>query len=81
MLLVSAATGDGTQDYHQFAGRASSVAIDSADQPATRCRSGAHKPEFWKSTDGTNTAANDVTWTPLTDHEAAPSMQPGQSAR
>jgi hypothetical protein len=29
----------------------------------------------WKSTDGTNTVANDLTWTARTDNQAAPSME------
>ena len=43
MPLASDATGNGTQDYHQVSGRATAVAIDPADRPATLSTSAERK--------------------------------------
>ncbi len=82
--LASDATGNGTQDYHQVAGRATAVAIDPADPTGNTVYIGGAQGGIWKSTDGANSAANGVTWTPVADDAAtlsigALAIQPGNS--
>ena len=82
--LASDASGNGTQDYHQVAGRATAIAIDPADQTGNTVYIGGAQGGIWKSTNATNAAANTVTWTPLTDSQPTLSIgsiaiQPGNS--
>jgi len=80
--LASDATGDGFQDYHQVAGRATSVAIDPADPSGNTVFIGGAQGGVWKSANAASTIANNVTWTPITDDQATLSIgtiaiQPG----
>jgi hypothetical protein len=80
--LASDATGDGFQDYHQVSGRATAVAIDPADPTGNTVYIGGAQGGVWKSTNAASAAANDVTWTPITDDQATLSIgsiaiQPG----
>jgi hypothetical protein len=82
--LASDATGNGTQDYHQVAGRATAVAIDPADPTGNTVYVGGAQSGVWKSTNAANTTANSVTWNPLTDGQAtlsigAIAIQPGNT--
>lgn len=82
--LASDATGNGTQDYHQVAGRATAVAIDPADPTGNTVYIGGAQSGVWKSTNGANSNANSVTWTPVTDDQAtlsigAIAIQPGNT--
>jgi hypothetical protein len=82
--LASDATGNGTQDYHQVAGRATTVAIDSADASGNTVYIGGAQSGIWKSINAANATANGVTWTALTDAQATLSIgsiaiQPGNS--
>ncbi len=80
--LASDASGNGTQDYHQVAGRATAIAIDPADPSGNTVYIGGAQSGLWKSTNAANSIANDVTWVPLTDNQAtlsigAIAIQPG----
>jgi hypothetical protein len=82
--LASDATGNGTQDYHQVAGRATAVAIDPADGSGNTVYMGGAQSGIWKSTNAANPIANSVTWTPVTDDQAtlaigAIAIQPGNT--
>jgi len=82
--LASDASGNGTQDYHQVAGRATSVAIDPADPSGNTVYIGGAQSGVWKSTDAANFSANEVTWAPVSDNQAtlsigAIAIQPGNS--
>ena len=82
--LSSDASGNGTQDYHQVAGRATSVAIDPADPSGNTVYVGGAQSGIWKSTNAANPVANNVNWTPVTDNQAtlsigAMAVQPGNS--
>lgn len=82
--LASDATGNGTQDYHQVAGRATAVVIDPADPTGNTIYIGGAQSGVWKSINAANAAANTVTWTPLTDTQAtlsigAIAIQPGNT--
>jgi hypothetical protein len=82
--LASDATGNGTQDYHQVAGRATAVAIDPADPTGNTIYIGGAQSGVWKSVNAANPTANNVTWTPLTDDKetlsiGAISIQPGNT--
>jgi hypothetical protein len=82
--LASDATGNGTQDYHQVAGRATAVAIDPADASGNTVYIGGAQSGIWKSTNAANPTANSVTWTPMTDDQAtlsigAIAIQPGNA--
>ena len=82
--LASDATGNGTQDYHQVAGRATAVVIDAADPTGNTVYIGGAQSGVWKSTNAANSTASGVTWTPLTDDQAtlsigALAIQPGNS--
>ena len=80
--LPSDATGNGTQDYHQVAGRATAVAIDPADSTGNTVYIDGAQSGVWKSTNASNKTANSVLWTPVTDDQAtlsigALAIQPG----
>jgi len=82
--LASDASGNGTQDYHQVSGRATSIAIDPADPTGNTIYIGGAQSGIWKSTNAANSNANSVTWTPITDDQAtlsigAIAIQPGNS--
>jgi hypothetical protein len=82
--LASDASGNGTQDYHQVAGRVTSIAIDPADSTGNTVYTGAAQGGVWKSTNAAYPTANNVAWTPLTDNQATLSIgsiaiQPGNS--
>jgi hypothetical protein len=82
--LASDATGNGTQDYHQVAGRATSVAIDPADASGNTVYIGGAQSGIWKSTNAANPTANTVAWSPTTDDQAtlsigAIAIQPGNT--
>jgi hypothetical protein len=82
--LASDASGNGTQDYHQVAGRATTVAIDPADSTGNTVYIGGAQSGIWKSTNAANAVANNVAWTPITDNQAtlsigAIAIQPGNN--
>jgi hypothetical protein len=82
--LASDATGNGTQDYHQVAGRSTSVAIDPADPTGNTVYVGGAQSGIWKSTNAANGVANSVTWNPVSDNQAtlsigALAIQPGNA--
>jgi hypothetical protein len=82
--LASDATGNGTQDYHQVAGRATAVAIDPADPSGNTVYIGGAQAGVWKSTNGASVIANSVLWAPITDDQATLSIgaigiQPGNT--
>ncbi len=82
--LASDATGSGLQDYHQVSGRATAVAIDPADPTGNTVFIGGAQGGVWKSANAANSAANNVTWTPLTDDTGtlatgSIAIQPGNS--
>ena len=72
--LASDATGNGTQDYHQAAGRATAVAVDPADSTGNTVFIGGAQSGVWKSTNAANNTANSVLWTPVTDDQATLSI-------
>jgi hypothetical protein len=82
--LASDASGNGTQNYNQVAGRATAVAIDPADPTGNTVYVGGAQAGVWKSTNAANGTATSVTWTPLTDDQAtlsigAIAIQPGNN--
>ena len=82
--LASDASGNGTQDYRQVAGRATAVAIDPADPTGNTVYVGGAQSGIWKSTNAASPTANNVTWTPVTDGQAtlsigAIAIQPGNT--
>jgi large repetitive protein len=82
--LASDATGSGIQDYHQVAGRATSIAIDPADPTGNTVYIGGAQGGVWKSTNAANSVASNVTWTPMTDDQAtlatgSIAIQPGNT--
>ena len=82
--LASDASGNGTQDYHQVAGRATAVAIDPADPTGNTIYIGGAQSGVWKSTNAANITANNVTWAAVSDDQAtlsigALAIQPGNS--
>lgn len=82
--LASDASGNGTQDYHQVAGRVTAVVVDPADSSGNTVYLGAAQGGVWRSTNGANPTASNVIWTPLTDSQAtlsigAIAIQPGNS--
>jgi hypothetical protein len=82
--LASDASGNGTQDYHQVAGRATAVVIDPADSTGNTVYIGGAQSGIWKSTNAANAVANNVDWTPITDNQATSSIgaiaiQPGNN--
>jgi len=58
--LASDASGNGTQDYHQVAGRATAVVIDPADPSGNTVYIGGAQSGIWKSTNAANPVANNV---------------------
>jgi hypothetical protein len=56
--LASDASGNGTQDYHQVAGRATAVAIDPADPSGDTVYVGGAQSGIWKSTNAANFVAD-----------------------
>ena len=82
--LASDASGNGTQDYRQVAGRATAVAIDPADSTGNTVYIGGAQAGVWKSTNAASATATGVNWAPLTDGQAtlsigAIAIQPGNS--
>src|SRR5258708_1888604 len=82
--LASDATGNGTQDYHQVAGRATAIAIDPADSTGNTVYIGGAQGGVWKSNNGASGTPGDVTWLPITDDQATLSIgsiaiQPGNT--
>ncbi len=82
--LASDATGNGTQDYHQVAGRATAVAIDPADPTGNTVYIGGAQGGVWKSSNAAGLAANSVIWTTVADDQAtlsigAIALQPGNA--
>jgi hypothetical protein len=82
--LASDATGNGTQNYDQVAGRATAVAIDPADPTGNTIYIGGAQSGVWQSTNAVAGSANSVTWASLTDDQAtlsigAIAIQPGNS--
>jgi hypothetical protein len=80
--LASDASGNGTQDYHQVAGRATAIAIDPADPTGNTVYIGGAQSGIWKSTNAANATTNSVMWTPVSDDQAtlsigAIAIQPG----
>jgi hypothetical protein len=82
--LASDASGNGTQDYHQVAGRATAIAIDPADPSGNTIFIGGAQGGVWQSSNAANSTASSVTWTPVTDDQATLSVgsiaiQPGNT--
>jgi hypothetical protein len=82
--LASDATGNGTQNYNQVAGRATAVAIDPADSSGNTVYIGGAQGGIWKSTNAANTTANNVAWAAIADDQAtlsvgAIAIQPGNT--
>jgi hypothetical protein len=82
--LASDASGNGTQDYRQVTGRATSIAIDPADPTGNAIYIGGAQGGVWKSTNAAASNASSVTWAPLTDNQATLAIgtiaiQPGNS--
>ena len=80
--LASDTSGNGTQDYHQVAGRATAIAIDPADPTGNTVYIGGAQSGIWKSTNAANATANSVLWAPVSDDQAtlsigAIAIQPG----
>lgn len=74
MPLASDATGNGTQDYRQVAGRATAVAIDPADVTGNTVYIGGAQSGVWKSTNAADNTPSNVIWTALTDDQATLSI-------
>ncbi len=84
--LQSDATGNGTQDYSDVSGRATSVVIDPSDATGNTVLLGGAYGGLWKSTNAGSKSAtpNLVTWTSLIDDQpslavGAIALQPGNS--
>lgn len=82
--LASDASGNGTQDYRQVAGRVTAVTIDPADPTGNTVYIGAAQGGVWKSTNAAYSVAENVAWSPLTDNQATLSIgsiaiQPGNA--
>ena len=82
--LASDATGNGTQNYNQVAGRTTAVAIDLADPTGNTVYVGGAQAGIWKSTNAANLTANNVAWSAISDDQAtlsigALAIQPGNS--
>ncbi len=78
--LASAASGNGTQDYRQVAGRVTAVAIDPADTTGNTVYVGAAQGGIWKSVNAAYSVADNVGWTPLTDDQARSRSAQSQSS-
>ncbi len=70
--IVSDASGMGLQDYNYVAGRATAVAIDSADPSGNTVYAGGAFGGVWKSTNAgpLSSFPASVAWVPLTDNQA-----------
>ncbi len=82
--LASDASGNGTQDYHQVAGRATAVVVDPADASGNTVFVGGAQAGIWKSTNAAASNANSVVWNPISDDQAtlsigAIAIQPGNN--
>jgi len=83
--LASNASGSSSgQDYHQVSGRATAVAIDTADPSGNTVYIGGAQGGVWKSTNAATSTANSVGWIPIADDQATLSIgsiviQPGNS--
>ena len=82
--LASDASGNGTQDYHQVAGRATAVAIDPADPTGNTVYIGGAQGGIWKTTNGAASPASGVNWSAVADNAAtlsigAIAIQPGNN--
>jgi hypothetical protein len=82
--LASDASGNGTQNYNQVAGRATAVAIDPADPSGNTVYIGGAQGGIWQSTNAANGTTNSVTWTAIADDQAtlsigAIAIQPGNT--
>ncbi len=82
--LASDASGDGQYDYNWVSGRATAVAVDSADATGNTVYLGGAYGGVWKSTNAGPLSQNpaNVTWSSLTDNQAtlavgAIAIQPG----
>jgi len=72
--LASDASGNGTQDYRQVAGRATAIAIDPADPSGNTVYIGGAQGGIWKSTNAANPDPNRVTWSAIADDQATVSV-------
>ena len=84
MPLASDASGNGTQDYRQVAGRATAIAIDPADPSGNTVYIGGAQGGIWTSTNAANPVPNAVVWNAIADNQATLSIgsiaiQPGNS--
>lgn len=82
--LASDASGNGTQDYHQVAGRATAVAVDPADASGNTVFVAGAQSGIWKSINAAFPTANNVMWNPISDDQAtlsigAVAIQPANS--
>jgi hypothetical protein len=82
--MVSAAYSGSPQDYNLVSGRATAVAIDTADASGNTVFVGGAHGGVWKSTNAANLTASTVTWTPVADFAAtlavgSIAIQPGNS--
>ena len=82
--LASDASGNGTQDYHQVAGRATAVAVDPADASGNTVFVAGAQSGIWKSINAASPTANNVMWNPISDDQATLSIgsiaiQPGNN--
>ena len=82
--LASDATGNGSQDYGQVAGRATVVAIDHADATGNTVFVGGAHAGVWKSTNAASANPASVTWSPVLDYVetlavGAIAIQPGNT--
>jgi hypothetical protein len=82
--LASDASGNGTQDYRQVAGRATAIAIDPADPSGNTVYIGGAQGGVWKSTNAANPDPNGVTWSAIADDQPTLSIgsiaiQPGNN--
>lgn len=70
--LASDASGVGQQDYNWVSGRATAVAVDSADLTGNTVYAGGAYGGVWKSTNAgpLSLTASAVTWTPVIDTQA-----------
>lgn len=78
--LASDATGNGTQDYHQVAGRATAVAINPADSTGNTVFIGGAQSGVWKSTNAANNTANSVLGSPTIRPRFPSAPSPSSSA-
>ena len=82
--LASDASGNGTQDYRQVAGRATAIAVDPADPSGNTVYVGGAQGGIWKSTNAANLDPSGVTWSAIADDQATLSIgsiaiQPGNN--